>query len=456
MVVAALAVGLAFTQESSRVDLRQRFDSRADLSSRFASAYVEDVMSREQANARTRLADPVVSAVDFERVAGIMGFEAALLLDGQGRVLQVLPANPAILGAVIAPWYPHLAMAETGKNAVSPVVPGAATGRPLVGFAVPFETSSGRRVFSGGFDVGRTPLGAYLRDSLPYPGATSDLVDSAGRLVASSRPRATSTLAKLDPLLAHAATRATSGSAAAATSSASQRYFVAAHPANTPWTLVNTVPEGGLYSSLGGRRQWIPWVVLVGLLGAGLYVVILVGRLGDSRAALALASSTDALTGLHNRRSFDQALQDELSRATRSGRTFCLAMLDLDHFKRYNDTHGHPAGDRLLRDAARAWMAEVRDIDTLARYGGEEFVLLLPWCSIGEAGPVLERVAAATPAATTASMGVVEWNGSESVTAVLARADAALYDAKREGRNRVVVHRDFSGLRAAVANPLTL
>ncbi|GAC1328159.1 MAG: hypothetical protein NVSMB17_03220 [Candidatus Dormibacteria bacterium] len=266
--------------------MRQQFATRAELSSRFAGSYVDDLLAREQVNAMARLSDPVVSAGDFERVTRIMGFEAAVLLDDQGHLLQVVPANPAMLGAVIAPRYPHLARAETGKNTVSPVTAGAATGRPLVGFAVPFESSAGRRVFSGGFDVERTPLGTYLINSVPYPGATADLVDAAGKLVASSRQGVASSLARVDPLLARAVAASTSGTAPAADAMAGKRYFVTAHPAGTPWTLVTTIPEVGLYSSLEGARQWIPWVVLVGLVGAALYVVILVGRLADSRTAL--------------------------------------------------------------------------------------------------------------------------------------------------------------------------
>ncbi|MGI8610462.1 MAG: sensor domain-containing diguanylate cyclase [Candidatus Dormibacteria bacterium] len=433
LTVSALAAGLAATQEQSRRDLRQTFGNRADLSSSFASAYVAEVLAREKTNAQARLGG-TVSRAQFEEVSGVMGFEAAVLLDSQGHVLQVVPSNPAVVGKAITATYPHLAAAEAGRSAVSVVVPGAATGNPIVAFAVPFDSASGRRVFSGGFDVRTTPLGSYLRNSLPFPGATSDLVDSAGKLVATSRTRPVSTLLQADAGLA----RAVKGSASDSIGGPSdRRHFVTSHPAGTPWTLVNTVPEAALYSPLSTAAQLIPWVVLAGLLGVGLYAVVLVRRLSDSRRVLAMSSNTDALTGLANRRSFDRTLAHELARSARTERPICVAMLDIDHFKRFNDTRGHGAGDALLKAAATAWTGAIRDSDLLARYGGEEFVVLMPDCPAAEAPHVAERIRRLTPGEATISVGIAQWDTTETATQLLARADAALYRAKRAGRDRV-------------------
>jgi diguanylate cyclase (GGDEF)-like protein len=112
-------------------------------------------------------------------------------------------------------------------------------------------------------------------------------------------------------------------------------------------------------------------------------------------------------------------------------------MIDIDHFKRFNDEHGHAAGDRLLRTCALAWKSQLRPSDTLARYGGEEFAVLLPDCSLEDAETVLERLRAATPSAVTASVGVAELAHGETTAEVLARADAALYEAKDSGRDRL-------------------
>ena len=127
-----------------------------------------------------------------------------------------------------------------------------------------------------------------------------------------------------------------------------------------------------------------------------------------------------------------------MARAERSGEPLCLALLDLDHFKAYNDEHGHQAGDAHLRRAAALWRREVRTIDVLARYGGEEFGVLLPSCEIIEAHEVIDRVRAATPNGQTASAGVVQYDGRESADSLLARADAALYRAKHLGRATTV------------------
>ena len=144
----------------------------------------------------------------------------------------------------------------------------------------------------------------------------------------------------------------------------------------------------------------------------------------------------DSLTSLPNRRRWDEALGRELSRARRARTPFCIALLDLDHFKVFNDANGHQAGDMLLRRAASAWKLALRQSDLVARYGGEEFAVLLPTCEIDEAMEVIERLRAATPEGQTVSAGVAQWNGYEAEEALIDRADLALYNAKREGRDR--------------------
>jgi diguanylate cyclase (GGDEF)-like protein len=160
---------------------------------------------------------------------------------------------------------------------------------------------------------------------------------------------------------------------------------------------------------------------------------------------LAGLAATDALTGAPNRRAWDAHL-DHASRAA-AGRPFAVAMLDLDHFKAFNDAHGHQAGDRLLKEAAAAWRAALRPGDVLARYGGEEFALLLHDCDLRLAQAITERLRAATPGRETCSAGVARWDGAESVDALVGRADRALYAAKAAGRDRTVA--DHPRLAAA-------
>jgi diguanylate cyclase (GGDEF)-like protein len=153
-------------------------------------------------------------------------------------------------------------------------------------------------------------------------------------------------------------------------------------------------------------------------------------------------AQTDALTGLPNRRSLDEELPRELARARRHESPLCAVMLDLDHFKQYNDTMGHMAGDALLKETASAWRNALRETDfvaySVARYGGEEFAMILPDCDLGQAMAVVERLRAAMPRERTCSAGVARWNRTESADELLARADAALYRAKRSGRDRAV------------------
>ena len=148
---------------------------------------------------------------------------------------------------------------------------------------------------------------------------------------------------------------------------------------------------------------------------------------------------TDSLTGLANRRAWQADLPRLLSQARRNGRPLTLAIADLDHFKHYNDTYGHPAGDDLLRRTATAFATVLRDSDLLVRWGGEEFAIALADCSTSDAAIVLNRVRTATPDAETCSIGYATWDGTETAEELLRRADAALYQAKDAGRNIIRV-----------------
>ena len=147
---------------------------------------------------------------------------------------------------------------------------------------------------------------------------------------------------------------------------------------------------------------------------------------------------TDDLTGLPNHRAWEEALPREVARAGREGSPLCVAMLDLDRFKDYNDRHGHQAGDLLLKEIAASWQQRLRATDVLARYGGEEFALALPGCLAVEAENLIERLREAMPHDETCSAGLAWWDGEESAQALFGRADAALYVAKARGRDRVV------------------
>ena len=174
-------------------------------------------------------------------------------------------------------------------------------------------------------------------------------------------------------------------------------------------------------------------------------------KLGDALRELRLLATRDALTGLLNRRAFDALLTEEVDRARRLGHPLALVVLDLDHFKTINDTHGHPTGDTVLAAAARVLESEVRSIDRVARIGGEEFAVVLMETNADEALAAARRLVEAMRKRTvdigggaklgfTASAGVAVLSRyGESEGGLLAEADQALYTAKRGGRDRAVL-----------------
>jgi diguanylate cyclase (GGDEF)-like protein len=167
----------------------------------------------------------------------------------------------------------------------------------------------------------------------------------------------------------------------------------------------------------------------------------------EARQELAVRASTDGLTGLLNRRTFDERLAGEVSRAVRHGRSLALAIIDIDHFKRVNDRRGHLAGDGVLTDVAAQLNNLARGGDTVARIGGEEFAWIMPETMFPVAFDVADRVRAAIAATDyedaaglTISVGIAELGDAVTGDALYARADTALFHAKRAGRNRTVRH----------------
>nr|WP_316641688.1 GGDEF domain-containing protein [uncultured Roseateles sp.] len=160
------------------------------------------------------------------------------------------------------------------------------------------------------------------------------------------------------------------------------------------------------------------------------------------------AAQTDALTGLSNRRHLMQQVEQALVRDAERGWPLCMAVLDLDHFKQINDQLGHAAGDRVICDFACHLQASTRREDGCGRVGGEEFMLLLSGIELAQAAPIIERllqrVRQARPLAEapqrgyTSSVGLAQARAGETLAELFSRADAALYEAKRSGRDRMV------------------
>jgi diguanylate cyclase (GGDEF)-like protein len=167
--------------------------------------------------------------------------------------------------------------------------------------------------------------------------------------------------------------------------------------------------------------------------------------LSQANARLGQQSMTDALTAIPNRRAYDQKLSEETARARRTGAPLSLLLIDIDLFKEFNDTFGHPAGDAALQSVARVLQASLRPYDFLARYGGEEFVIVLPATELSDAIVVAERVRGLVMNSEfphrkfTISIGVARLEAHGDIKTLVQIADNGLYRAKASGRNKVVV-----------------
>ncbi len=208
-------------------------------------------------------------------------------------------------------------------------------------------------------------------------------------------------------------------------------------------------------------------IAIVGLaLAALLAALVLVWSRNERMQELAVQASQDPLTGLKNRRRFEEDLRAELARSHRYGVPGALLMLDLDHFKQVNDTLGHPAGDRVLAELAAVLRGRARETDVLARIGGDEFAIVLPRCDLGEAEEVADEIATAIRERMsaeqdvppiTASIGIAPFGTGRrlSYESVLGRADAAMYEAKGSGRDKVRVFDSATVESKPEAQPVT-
>jgi len=217
-----------------------------------------------------------------------------------------------------------------------------------------------------------------------------------------------------------------------------------------PLVMVTGFSDADVAQRLRVRMQ----PITLALVSAAVVVVLMAGMLtviGRQHGALQTLATTDALTGLVNRRETMRMGEDEVARAVRYHTPLSLMMLDIDHFKRVNDTWGHPTGDRVIQALAQAMLSVVREHDVVGRYGGEEFLILLPHTDAQAVNMVAERLRALVESNTqvlsdqgetvrfTVSIGLATYTDkAKSLVRLIALADNALYQAKAEGRNRVI------------------
>ncbi len=199
------------------------------------------------------------------------------------------------------------------------------------------------------------------------------------------------------------------------------------------------LPEASSYPC-----RWLD--VMVSMVVVAIVVTTLVRRNDELLSQLREEARTDALTGLLNRRGFDERASLELAHARRNAQQVALATFDVDYFKRVNDEWGHEVGDRVLVHIASVLERLSRDLDVAARFGGEEFVVLLPGCTSADAETFAERVREALASNDGAELPVVHVSAGvhaelapPNIEPLLQRADSALYNAKRAGRDRTIV-----------------
>lgn len=200
-------------------------------------------------------------------------------------------------------------------------------------------------------------------------------------------------------------------------------------------------------------------IVRVAAIGSILLFLLVMHRLAGlmketrrQAAVLESLSRTDHLTGAANRRHLEYELEREVARAERANTALSFVFLDLDRFKRFNDTYGHAAGDTLLQELVAIWQGVLRPTDVLARMGGEEFVIVSPDTTAEQCRQMVERLRGLVPRGQTCSAGIAAFQPGESVDAFTGRADRALYEAKHQGRDRVIIAEQTAGMDETTAN----
>jgi diguanylate cyclase (GGDEF)-like protein len=415
-------------------------------------------------------------------------FDELLVVDPQGRTVATSAARARPL-PLPADWLQQL---RADNSAVGPPLAADSSQSPIMVIAVPIAVPSGR--FVGAFAARLKLHGVerIARRSVPAPAGATLVATPEGTLIASSHTGLERFLRDTLPPRTLSALTAKAGTAVEYRGFDRQGAVGSYHEVpRLRWAVVSEVPTVRAYEQVVHLRNVTVEIVLALLVGIGLIAWLLsqlivrplnrltqaaakvaAGDLGvelpvvgggevayltmvfnamvvvlrDKTEELELLSTTDGLTGLLNRRRLMEALGDEVRRSQRLEHTFAALMVDVDHFKDYNDAFGHLAGDQVLVTVARLLREQTREVDLVARYGGEEFLVVLPEGDVAEGTRVAERIRTAVAAAElpnrrlTASIGVAEFPAHGTTPEeMLAAADAALYEAKHGGRNRVSI-----------------
>jgi diguanylate cyclase (GGDEF)-like protein len=409
---AALVVFLLFATGIAAVvftlDLSARHSNRQEAATELASTarVAASTFSTMRANLRTRVSELAASATLQQAVLGKNAAQLRSLaashdarIELRGRTFGKLPQKPRVMAT---------ATLARQSQAVARVT-----------MAVPMDRS----------------LLAVLQSATPMPKLAALVLVQDGRLIAGGPAGTHVDVAARQLELAgvpffSTATKLVAGNAS----------LVAVEPVSAVAARVNAY-----------RRRLLFAAAITLALAAGLATRLArpVARVFADLARLTRQAQTDSLTDLANRRALDERLDDEVDHARRLGTNVAFVIADIDNFKSINDTHGHQTGDEVLRRVARTFADAVRELDLPGRYGGEEIALVLPGTNLTGARALsekirkaLEELAHATPEGipfqVTASFGAACFPAQSNAEDLVAAADAALYEAKRTGKNRVV------------------
>ena len=482
--------------------LKERFyDVRVFSNSYEVSENLERVLGEREGSARDaeahrRLEDYLTSVRERST-----DFHDLLVVDPQARVMATsirhdLDDVPLELGAIDSVRFPPEWLDRITKEeaVLGDAYLDEALARPVMMIAVPIFSGTGRFLGAMAGQLSFVAIERIIRSFSIGESGHVYLVHRDGVIVASSVIPTTALLeTRLRPNSVVALLAPGVGSVEYADYSGRQVVGTASEVPQLNWALVAEVGTEEAYAQIAQMRDQTVMMVSGLLLGIGMIAYVfgltivrpldrltagaatvaagrmdvdlpvvsggevaymtrvfnaMVTHLRHGREELERLAVTDELTGLNNRKSLDAKLASEIARGDRYENPFAILMIDIDHFKKYNDSFGHPAGDEIL-SRIRGLFEQLREVDYVARYGGEEFFALLPHTGLRGAAGVAERIRTLaektladrgkTKVPVTLSIGVAEFpTHGDSAAAVIAAADAALYSAKQKGRNRVV------------------
>jgi two-component system sensor histidine kinase/response regulator len=288
VVLSVIAFGIAVTHTQTKNQILVNFKIRGKTSAGFVSTYLSQQEARQTQGAEHFLAGRTGLTSEFSRVATVFGSDTAGLFDSSGRVLAILPHDPALIGVDVAGRYAHLSAAEAGHAAVSDVVPSAARHAPVIAIAVPYSTPEGRRVFSPAYPVAGSVLATFVEHSVATKGHLVLLIDAKGNTIAASPRTTAATLFRRSPDLYRAVARSSDGSV---TVDGRPNTFIVTPVAGAPWRVVISVPNAKLFASISGWARWLPWLVFAMIAMLALVVLSLFSRSLLVRARLEVLST---------------------------------------------------------------------------------------------------------------------------------------------------------------------